>query len=241
MKKSVKDILFYSAACALVAVFGILIYSASQKVAFQADASPSAPKPIIIIDVGHGGEDGGAVADDGTLEKDLNLSIATYLYQYFQEHGFDTIITRTEDVALGDQNLSTIRERKRSDLQKRVEIMNSYPNSITISIHQNKFEQSKYYGTQVFYSVNDADSVKLAESIRASVVKDLQPNNKRETKPATESIYVLNHAQYTAVLVECGFVSNAEELANLKDTAYQKKLAYGIFSGFLDYYKSAPG
>ena len=85
MKKSVKDILFYSAACALVAVFGILIYSASQKVAFQADASPSAPKPIIIIDVGHGGEDGGAVADDGTLEKDLNLSIATYLYQYFQE------------------------------------------------------------------------------------------------------------------------------------------------------------
>ena len=231
MKKSVKDILFYSAACALVAVFGILIYSASQKVAFQADASPSAPKPIIIIDVGHGGEDGGAVADDGTLEKDLNLSIATYLYQYFQE----------QDVALGDQNLSTIRERKRSDLQKRVEIMNSYPNSITISIHQNKFEQSKYYGTQVFYSVNDADSVKLAESIRASVVKDLQPNNKRETKPATESIYVLNHAQYTAVLVECGFVSNAEELANLKDTAYQKKLAYGIFSGFLDYYKSAPG
>ena len=116
----------------------------------------------------HGGEDGGAVADDGTLEKDLNLSIATYLYQYFQEQGFDTIITRTEDVALGDQNLSTIRERKRSDLQKRVEIMNSYPNSITISIHQNKFEQSKYYGTQVFYSVNDADSVKLAESIRAS-------------------------------------------------------------------------
>ena len=106
MRKSVKDILFYSAACALVAVFGILIYSASQKVAFQADASPSAPKPIIIIDAGHGGEDGGAVADDGTLEKDLNLSIATYLYQYFQEQGFDTIITRTEDVALGDQNLS---------------------------------------------------------------------------------------------------------------------------------------
>ncbi len=121
--------------------------------------------------LGMEGEDGGAVADDGTLEKDLNLSIATYLYQYFQEQGFDTIITRTEDVALGDQNLSTIRERKRSDLQKRVEIMNSYPNSITISIHQNKFEQSKYYGTQVFYSVNDADSVKLAESIRASVVK----------------------------------------------------------------------
>ena len=84
MRKSVKDILFYSAACALVAVFGILIYSASQKVAFQADASPSAPKPIIIIDAGHGGEDGGAVADDGTLEKDLNLSIATYLYQYFR-------------------------------------------------------------------------------------------------------------------------------------------------------------
>lgn len=136
MRKSVKDILFYSAACALVAVFGILIYSASQKVAFQADASPSAPKPIIIIDAGHGGEDGGAVADDGTLEKDLNLSIATYLYQYFQEQGFDTIITRTEDVALGDAKIfPRFGSGNVSDLQKRVEIMNSYPNSITISIH----------------------------------------------------------------------------------------------------------
>lgn len=241
MKKSVKDGLFYSAAFALIAVFGILIYSASQKVAFQANVSPWAPKPVIIIDVGHGGEDGGAVAEDGTLEKDLNLSISTYLYQYFREQNFDTIILRTEDVALGDQNLSTIRERKRSDLQKRVEIMNSYPNSVTISIHQNKFEQRKYSGTQVFYSVNDANSVKLAESIRTSIVKDLQPDNKRETKPATESIYVLNHAQYTAVLVECGFVSNSDELAKLKDTDYQKKLAYEIFSGFLEYYKNAQG
>ena len=241
MKKSVKDILFYSVVCVLITVFGLLIYSASQKVAFQATTAPAAPKPIVIIDVGHGGEDGGAVADDGTLEKELNLSIATYLYQYFKEYGFNVIITRTEDVALGDQSLSTIRERKCSDLQKRVELMNSYPNSVTISIHQNKFEQSKYSGTQVFYSVNDANSVKLAENIRASIVKSLQPDNKRETKPATESIYLLNHAQYTAVLVECGFLSNAEELAKLKDAEYQKKLARGIFSGFLDYSKVSQG
>lgn len=241
MKKSVKDILFYGAAFALVAVFGLLMYSAGQKVAQQASTSPATPKPTIIIDPGHGGEDGGAVAADGTLEKDLNLSIATYLSGYFKEQGFDVVMTRTEDVALGDQSLSTVRERKRSDLQKRVEIMNSYPNSITISIHENKFEQSQYYGTQVFYSVNDANSVKLAEAIRASVVKEIQPDNKRETKPSTDSIYLLNHAQYTSVLVECGFLSNSEELSKLKDMEYQKKLAHGIFSGFLDYYKISQG
>ena len=239
MKTSVKDLLFYGSGFALAAVFGILICSAGQKVAFQAAVSPVLPKPAVIIDAGHGGEDGGAVADDGTLEKDLNLSIAVYLYQYFTEQGFDAVITRTEDVALGDQSLSTIRERKRSDLQRRTKIMNAYPGSVTISIHQNKFEQSRYSGTQIFYSVNDADSVKLAESIRASVVKELQPDNKRVAKPAAESIYILNHAQYTAVLVECGFMSNAGELARLKDADYQKELAYSIFSGFLEYYKQA--
>lgn len=241
MKKSVKDILFYSTAFALVAVFGFLMYSASQKVALQASTSPASPKPVIIIDPGHGGEDGGAVAADDTLEKGLNLSIATYLCHCFKEQGFDVVMTRTEDVALGDQSLSSVRERKRSDLQNRTEIMNSYPNSVTISIHQNKFEQSQYSGTQVFYSVNDAGSVKLAEAIRASVIKEVQPSNKREIKPATDSIYLLNHAQYTAVLVECGFLSNSEELSQLKDEEYQKRLADAIFSGFLDFYQTGQG
>ena len=229
MKKSVKDILFYTTTLALVAVFGFLMYSASQKVALQASTSPASPKPVIIIDPGHGGEDGGAVAADDTLEKGLNLSVATYLCHCFKEQGFDVVMTRTEDVSLGDQSLSSVRERKRSDLQNRTEIMNSYPNSVTISIHQNKFEQSQYSGTQVFYSVNDAGSVKLAEAIRASVIKEVQPSNKREIKPATDSIYLLNHAQYTAVLVECGFLSNPVDEANLLDPDYRAEFAYSVF------------
>ena len=236
-----KKILYFTICFILIIAFVFLITTAYFRLnILTSENNVSENTHTVIIDAGHGGEDGGAVNDNNVVEKDLNLQISVKLADMLTLFGYKTEQIRTEDKSVYTQG-ENVRQRKVSDMKNRLSVFNSNPENVVISIHQNKFEQSKYYGTQVFYSVNDADSVKLAESIRASVVKDLQPNNKRETKPATESIYVLNHAQYTAVLVECGFVSNAEELANLKDTAYQRKLAYGIFSGFLDYYKSAPG
>ncbi len=107
-----------------------------------------------------------------------------------------------------------------------------------MSIHQNHFTSSRYYGTQVFYSTNDLSSQDLAEAIRERVIALLQPENTRACKPATSSIYLLWNAQVPAVLVECGFLSNESEAQKLNDPQYQEQMAFAIYSGFLDYYQA---
>ena len=108
-------------------------------------------------------------------------------------------------------------------------------NCILVSIHQNHFSESRYYGTQIFYSTNDSTSKELAESIREQTVALIQPENKRECKPATSSIYLLWHADMPAVLVECGFLSNESEAAKLVTTQYQRQMAFVIYNGLVDY------
>lgn len=195
--------------------------------------------PVIIIDAGHGGEDGGAVATDGTNEKDINLSIAKYLNDMFTAGGFKTIMTRSSDIAIYDEGCETIKEKKVSDMHNRLEIFNSNTNAVIISIHQNKFEQEKYNGTQVFYSPNVQDSELLAENIRLSVVNMLQPENTRENKKATKDIYLLYNCKQPSVIVECGFLSNNDELAKLKTEEYQKQMAFSIYCGCLEYLNSS--
>lgn len=194
--------------------------------------------PLIVIDAGHGGEDGGAVAPDGTNEKDINLSIAGYLNDMFISGGFKTKMTRTSDIAIYDEGNTTIKAKKVSDMHNRLEIFNGDPNSVVISIHQNKFEQEKYNGTQVFYSPNSEKSEQLAENIRLSVVNMLQPDNKRENKKATKDIYLLYNCKQPSVIVECGFLSNNNELTKLKTEEYQKQIAFSIYCGCLEYINS---
>ncbi len=198
-------------------------------------ASPSAKNelPTIIIDAGHGGDDGGASAND-IIEKDLNLSISKILYDLFTSNGFNVVMTRTDDNSI-DTNGTTIREKKVSDMKNRLEIYNSDLNNIVISIHQNKFEQEKYNGTQIFYSPNNENSVNLAESIKSSIITLIQPKNTRECKKATKDIYLLYNAKVPAVIVECGFISNVNEAEKLKTDSYQKQLAFSIYLGVADY------
>ncbi len=191
--------------------------------------------PTIIIDAGHGGEDGGAVAGDGTNEKDINLQIAQNLNTMFQSGGFKTVMTRTSDIAIYDEGCSTIKEKKVSDMHNRLEIFNKDENSIIISIHQNKFEQEKYNGTQLFYSPNNEKSEVLAESIRLSVTGMLQPDNTRENKKATKDIYLLYNCKQPSVIVECGFLSNNAELEKLKTEDYQQQMAFSIYCGCIEY------
>lgn len=191
--------------------------------------------PTIVIDAGHGGEDGGAVADDGTNEKDINLKIAKQLNQLFTSSGFKTKMTRTTDIAIYDQGNETIKSKKVSDMHNRLKIFNEDNNSIVISIHQNKFEQEKYSGTQIFYSPNNKESEVLAENIRTSVTGMLQPDNTRENKAATKNIYLLYNCNNPSVIVECGFLSNNSELAKLKTDNYQKQMAFSIYCGCLEY------
>lgn len=190
----------------------------------------------IVLDPGHGGEDGGATAN-GIVEKDINLSISNMLYEIFKTSGYNVVTTRTTDT-MTDTYGESQRERKVSDMKNRLEIYNQSENNIVLSIHQNMFTQEKYSGTQLFYSVNNPESALLAESIRKSVVTYLQPDNTRETKAATKDIYLLHNATTPSVIVECGFISNAQEAEKLKSKEYQKKLAYSIFTGFINYYNN---
>ncbi len=190
--------------------------------------------PVIVIDAGHGGEDGGAVANN-VVEKNINLSISNKLRDIFISSGFNVKMTRSSDKMINDSG-DTLRERKVSDMKNRLKLFNESENNIVISIHQNKFTQEEYKGSQVFYSTNNKESEKLALSIKTSIKTLIQPDNVREIKPADRNIYLLYNSKTPSVIVECGFISNFEEALLLKDNAYQNKIVFAIYSGFLDYY-----
>lgn len=192
--------------------------------------------PVIIIDAGHGGFDGGAVANDGTIEKDINLKISFYLQEYLELSGFETIMTRYEDTSLEDDGLNSIRQKKTSDIHNRLKLMDETDNSIFISIHQNKYHIEKYSGLQVFYSPEfSEESSELARNIQENVTEILQPHNERQIKKCGTSVYLIYNAVKPAVLVECGFLSNYNETELLKTDIYQRKLAFSIASGIQDY------
>lgn len=193
-------------------------------------------EPIIVIDAGHGGEDGGAVANN-IVEKDINLSISKKLKDIFKASGFIAITTRDKDKMI-NTNGSSLRERKVSDMKNRLALFNKSENNIVLSIHQNKFTQEKYSGTQVFYSKNNPQSEIMAEYIRKNIAKLIQPENERAAKPADGSIYLLYNSKVPTVIVECGFISNYTEANKLKDNNYQKKLAFAIYSGVLEFYNN---
>ena len=195
--------------------------------------STESDRATIIIDAGHGGEDAGAVAPDGTLEKDLNLEISKIVYALCVLNGIPAKMTRTEDTLLYDyyNDLSDYTGQKKVyDLKNRLKIAESEPNSIYLGIHMNKFSESKYSGAQIYYSSNHSLGEPLAKSISENIKTYLQPKNNRQIKRADSSIYILKNISSPAVLVECGFLSNEDELALLKTEEYRASLALTIFA-----------
>lgn len=188
---------------------------------------------VVLIDPGHGGFDGGAVADDGTTEKHINLAISLFLHDMLYVCGVPVEMTRETDVGLEDDSAATVRDKKVSDMRNRLEMYRSA--SVVISIHQNHFSVPKYNGTQLFYSTNHSDSAVLAQCVKDAVVGWIQPENTREMKSATDGIYLLYHATSPTVLVECGFLSNPEERDKLKTPAYQQQMAFAIMAGYWNY------
>lgn len=192
--------------------------------------------PVIIIDAGHGGFDGGASAKDGTIEKDINLKISAYISEYLNLFGFNTILTRTEDISLEDNPELSIKARKTSDIHNRMKIMQNTENALFISVHQNHYSVEKYSGMQVFYSPQFAEeSSKLAQSVQETVTQALQPENNRQIKKCDNSVYLIYNAVKPAVLIECGFLSNVNETELLKSEDYQRKIAYCISLGIFNY------
>ena len=233
----IKKFIFPCICFALLSAFVFLMISAALNIKVSVSSENVKSMPTIVIDAGHGGEDGGAVSESGVLEKDINISIANDTSALFYLLGFDVKQTRKTDIAL-DNGEDTIRKRKVSDMKKRLEIFNSPEENTIISIHQNKFSESKYHGTQIFYSPNNPKSKQLADSIKYSVKGLLQPDNERECKKADSGIYLLKNTNNPAVIVECGFISNGEECKNLLDSQYQKQMAFSITAGFLSYYNT---
>lgn len=223
----------------IICVCGYLLYTVGFNTVFTESDIVNCDTLTVIIDAGHGGPDGGAVADDGTNEKDINLAISLKLNKVLRENGINTVMTRTEDISIHSENAKTLREKKVSDIHNRMKLMVETPNSIFVSIHQNSYTSSKYSGTQVFYSPDNTDSNLLAQKIQQSVVNRIQPNNKREIKECGSSVYLIYNAVKPAVLVECGFMTNPEELNNLKNEEYQQKMADAIASGIIDYIKGS--
>ena len=234
MKSSTKDILFYFVLVSGYVALAILIGNVCINIVKPTLALTCKVSPTIVVDAGHGGEDGGAIADDGTLEKDINLDIAKKLNDMLISSGFKTIMIRSDDVSIYEKNSRTLREKKASDMQNRLNIINSNPSNILISIHQNKFEEKQYSGAQIFYSKNNPASQELAESIKLSFSELIQPENKREIKPADKNIYLLHKAKVPAIIVECGFMSNTSELLKLTDEDYQRQVAFSIYCGILN-------
>lgn len=219
----------------------IFIYSLSfhNPISTAKQTQQTSELPIVIIDAGHGGFDGGAVANDGTIEKDINLSISLYLHEYLSAFNIKTIMIRETDCSVEDEGLNTIRQKKSSDLHNRMKIMEETDNAIFISIHQNKFYDSKYSGTQVFYSPKTkTESQSFAQCIQDCIINTLQNDNKRQIKECGTSVFLMYNATKPAVLVECGFLSNYEETQMLKSSEYQKKIAFCIAMGIQNYITS---
>lgn len=191
---------------------------------------------LVVVDAGHGGKDGGASAADGTQEQFINLDIALKLSDILTKNGYKVVMTRTDNNSIHDESADTIREQKVSDIHNRLKIIEANPDCIFVSIHQNHYTQSKYSGTQVFYSDNNPDSSILAQYIQSAVVSAIQPENKRQIKASGDSIYLLYHAKVPAVMVECGFLSNVQETEKLKDDNYRQQLAQAIADGINQYF-----
>lgn len=199
------------------------------KATVQPSASGTAPSEqtsyTIILDAGHGGEDGGAVGKNGLAEKDINLAIALKLKELLREKGVSVLLTRETDVLLYDRNTDFEGRKKALDLEARRLLGESVPNGVFVSIHMNFFPQESSHGLQVWYSGNHTLSMSLAQTIQENARSTLQPDNHRRIKAAGSSIYLLEHLTIPAVLVECGFLSNAAEAERLGSEEYQQQLA----------------
>lgn len=196
------------------------------------------PEATLVIDAGHGGEDGGAVSPSGVVESHINLAVALRLKAMTDLCGVESVLLRDSDVSLHDANCETLRQKKVSDLHNRVAMIEETPNAVLISIHQNTFQSQKYHGAQVFFGLN-GDSLALAEVAQDRLRTGLDPENGRVPTQIPSSVYLMNHITCPAILVECGFLSNPTEEALLQTQEYQTKLAVALTSAYLKYQQTA--
>ncbi len=234
IRKKLKDkiplITAMACCCAVLVISGLAKGSAPSE-SVMADAEK---KQVIIVDPGHGGADGGGVGINGVVEKDINLNISEYLGSLLNLSGYEVVFTRTEDISIYDDGIEGLRNQKISDMENRLEIIEKYPDSIFFSIHQNQYTDKAYFGAQMFYTTNNSGNFRLA-TIMQEKFAELQPGNDRDVKLIDNGLYLFKNTKQPALLIECGFLSNPNDAANLKNPEYQKKVAFTIYRGLTEY------
>lgn len=219
---------------------GYFLTALDDRMALRVQSGAVENKPVIVLDAGHGGMDGGAVSG-GIRESEINLAIAEKARKMLTLLGYRVVMTRETDTLLADENAKTVRQQKRSDLENRLKIMAGTPGAVGVSIHQNHFSQSYVHGAQVFYGKADG-SRELAERIQKNIATYLQADNKRKIKEADSSLFILNNNRANpSVMVECGFLSNPKDMEDLQQEKYQGMLAFLITVSLMEYEHAPQG
>lgn len=177
----------------------------------------------------------GTSSKNGVYESDINLQIGLKLQKYLEQTGTTVILTRSDENGIYELDARSIREKKISDMNKRVEIGNESDADIYVSIHLNYYEDSKYSGWQTFYQGQNEKSKKLAEIIQRELNNNFDKTNTR-TPMQIKGVYIMDKVLVPTVIVECGFLSNAEEEALLQTDKYQSDIAWGIYMGVQQYF-----
>lgn len=195
------------------------------------------PNYIIVVDAGHGEPDGGALSASGVRESELNLQVAKKLEEELIDLGYEVIMTRNDENNIADSELqnSTIRKIKVSDINNRIEIVNNSNADMLISIHMNKFSSEKYYGWQTFYKKNSPYSEMLAKNVQDGITNNIERENKRKELPI-ENIKLIDKSKIPAIIVECGFLSNIEDVRLLQTDEYRQQIVNGIIEGIEEFY-----
>ena len=224
----------------LLGCFTVIAATADySQMSVRASTSRATQKKTIVLDAGHGGMDSGAVGINGELEKNINLAIVRDLDDMLTLSGFNVVLTRDSDVSIHDEGIKGTREQKVSDMKNRLDIINKYGDCLFLSVHQNKFTEPEYFGAQIFYTANNPDNRMIAQIMQDNF-KTIQPGNDRQIKQEGDELYLFKNTKIPAVLIECGFLSNPDDAANLSDRDYQRKVAYTIYNGILTYLTSKP-
>ena len=236
MKRNIWEKIFASILI-LALIFGAVTVQRGRAEPKAAWAPVRLPQRQLILDAGHGGEDGGAVSVTGVAESTINLAIVRKLDHLLGFCGVAPILLREEDISLHDPSAATLREKKVSDLHNRVAAIEGTQSALVVSIHQNSFPNPAYHGAQVFYR-EGGESKLLADLVQESLRQGLEPGNKRVAAQIPDTVYLMKHITCPAILVECGFLTNAGEEAKLRNGGYQAQIALCVASAVLKSYEN---
>lgn len=185
----------------------------------------------IVLDAGHGGRDDGCSGVNGTKESEINLAITKKIKDLLEDYGFEVTLTRKDEKGLYEEDVDNY---KLSDMAKRMEIIEKAKPNFVISIHQNSYSDSSQRGAQAFYQEGDELGKSFAESMQTQLFAQL-PNARESANKG--DYYILNETGYPAIIVECGYLTNAEEEALLITDDYQTKVAYAIVCGVVKFFQ----